>query len=146
MKFNFNFGTQKTTIFQYAITGVILTSIVGTLTQCTKIPEDTWYKDLIKAEQLFPNWFPKQRRVLDDYINHDDHLSGLKAEIAVDRAIADYERLTGDDGKVRIPKPRYSEKPPDSSVCYTKECQSLGGEMRLCAPWVLDCPKENKGS
>ena len=142
MKFNFNFGTQKTTIFQYAITGVILTSIVGTLTQCTKIPEDTWYKALIKVEQLFPNWFPKQRRVLDDYINHDDHLSGLKAEIAVDKAIADYERLTGDDGTVRIPKPRYSEKPPDSSVCYTKECQSLGGEMRLCAPWVLDCPKE----
>jgi hypothetical protein len=30
-------------------------------------------------------------------------------------------------------------KPVDESVCYTDECKKLGGEMRLCAPWVSEC-------
>ena len=60
----------------------------------------------------------------------------------VDAAITEYERLTGDDGSVRIPSPRYSETPVDASVCYTDECQALGGEIRLCAPWLDTCPKE----
>jgi hypothetical protein len=65
-----------------------------------------------------------------------------RIELEVDRAIREYELLTGDDGTVRIPPPRFSEKPVDDSVCYTDECRSLGGEMRLCAPWVDNCPKQ----
>ena len=65
-----------------------------------------------------------------------------RIELEVDKAIRDYERLTGDDGTVRIPSPRRSEKPVDTSVCYTDECRSLGGEIRLCAPWIDDCPKK----
>ncbi|NBU48097.1 MAG: hypothetical protein EBS34_11800, partial [Flavobacteriales bacterium] len=84
--------------------------------------------------------------IINEFILKDPEKLNRRVQRDVDNAIADYERLTGDDGKVRIPKPRYSEKPLDSSVCYTKECQSLGGEIRLCAPWVLDCPEENKGS
>lgn len=74
-----------------------------------------------------------------------DHQKQLdaKVELEVDQAIKEYERLTGDDGYVKIPSPRYSEKPVDPSVCYTDECRALGGEMRLCAPWVLDCPPES---
>jgi hypothetical protein len=63
-----------------------------------------------------------------------------KVELEVDRALEEYYRLTGDYGYVKIPSPRYSEAPVDKSVCYTKECQALGGEIRLCAPWVPDCP------
>jgi hypothetical protein len=63
-------------------------------------------------------------------------------ELKVDTAIREYERLTGDDGRVRIPAPRYSEKPVDTDVCYTDECRSLGGEMRICSPWVDSCPKQ----
>lgn len=66
-----------------------------------------------------------------------------KVELEVDRAIREYERLTGDDGTVRIPPPIHSEKPVDTSVCYTDECKSLGGEMRLCAPWVDSCKEED---
>ena len=65
-----------------------------------------------------------------------------RIELEVDRAIREYELLTGDDGTVRIPPPRFSENPVDDSVCYTDECRSLGGEMRLCAPWVDNCPKQ----
>jgi hypothetical protein len=67
-----------------------------------------------------------------------------KVELEVDRALEEYYRLTGDYGYVKIPSPRYSEAPVDKSVCYTKECQALGGEIRLCAPWVPDCPLTNQ--
>ena len=72
-----------------------------------------------------------------------DHQKQLdaKVELEVDKAIRDYERLTGENGTVRIPLPRYSELPVNPSLCYTAECRSLGGEIRLCAPWIDDCPK-----
>jgi hypothetical protein len=62
-----------------------------------------------------------------------------RTELEVDRAIREYERLTGDDGSVRMPEPIRSEKPVDTTVCYTDECQALGGEIRICAPWVDNC-------
>ena len=62
-----------------------------------------------------------------------------RTELEVDRAIKEYELLTGDDGKIKMPEPIRSEKSIDSSVCYTEECQSLGGEIRICAPWAEDC-------
>jgi len=66
-----------------------------------------------------------------------------RVELEVDRAIREYERLTGDDGTVRIPSPIHSEKPVDNSVCYTDVCKSLGGEIRLCAPWVDNCKEDD---
>ena len=80
---------------------------------------------------------------LPDLPDHQKQLDA-KVELEVDEAIRRYERLTGDDGSVRIPSPRYSEAPVNKSVCYTDECQALGGEMRLCAPWVPDCPLTNQ--
>ena len=62
-----------------------------------------------------------------------------RTELEVDRAIREYQSLTGDDEKIKMPEPIRSEKPIDSSVCYTEECQSLGGEIRICAPWTEDC-------
>ena len=63
-----------------------------------------------------------------------------RVELEVDRALLEYQRLTGDDGRVRMPAPRYSETTVDTDVCYTDECRALGGEMRLCSPWVDNCP------
>jgi hypothetical protein len=62
-----------------------------------------------------------------------------RVELEVDKAIRDYELLTGDTSTVKIPSPKYIEKPIDNSLCYTEECKKLGGEIRLCAPWILDC-------
>jgi len=134
---NFNFGKKKPDIKQYAIIGIVLSSIIATLSQCTHIKENTIW-DLFDEVQR--RYFPQT--IINDFIIKDPEKLDRRVKRDVDAAIAEYERLTGDDGKVRIPKPRYSEKPPDSSVCYTKECRSLGGEMRLCAPWVDGCPKE----
>ena len=137
----FNFGNKKPDIKQYAIVGIVLTSIIAALSQCTKIHENNLW-DIF--DEIQRRYFPQT--IINEFILKDPEKLNRRVQRDVDNAIADYERLTGDDGKVRIPKPRYSEKPLDSSVCYTKECQSLGGEIRLCAPWVLDCPEENKGS
>ena len=62
-----------------------------------------------------------------------------KTELEVDRAIREYEALTKDTEPPRISLPRLIERPLEASKCYTEECKNLGGEMRLCAPWMPDC-------
>ena len=135
--FNFNFGKKKPNIKQYAIIGIVLTSIIATLSQCTGIKQDSIW-DLLDEVQR--KYFPQT--ILNDFVIKDPEKLDRRIKRDVDTAITEYERLTGDDGHVRIPSPRYSETPVDASVCYTDECQALGGEIRLCAPWVDTCPKE----
>ena len=131
--FNFNFGNKKPDIKQYAIVGLVLSSIIGLLSQCTGIKQNNIW-DLLDEVQR--RYFP--HTIINDFIIKDPEKLDRRVHRDVDRAIAEYERLTGDDEKVRISKPRYSEKPPDGSYAQSV----LGGEMRLCAPWVDDCPKE----
>ena len=126
---------QKT--IRFAIIGITLTTIVASFSKCTGIDEKHLY-DLI--DELQRKYFPNTE--LNEYIIKDPKLLDNRIGRDVDKAIAEYERLTGDDGTVRMPSPRYSEKPVDTSVCYTDECKSLGGEMRICAPWVDSCPKQ----
>ena len=130
---------NKKQVINFAIIGIILTSSVGVLTKCTGIDEIHWY-DLI--DEIQRKYFPNSQ--LNDYIIKDDKLLKRRIERDVDKAIKDYEGLTNDDGRATIPSPRRSEKPVDTSVCYTPECQALGGEIRLCAPWVPDCPLTNQ--
>jgi siderophore synthetase component len=124
---------QKT--IRFAIIGITLTTIVASFSECTGIDEKHLY-DLI--DEIQRKYFPNTE--LNEYIIKDPKLLDNRVKRDVDKAIAEYERLTGDDGTVRMPSPRYSEKPVDTSVCYTDECQALGGEMRLCSPWVDNCP------
>ena len=129
----FKFGKQKPDIKQYAIIGIVLSSMIAVLSQCTGIKQDSIW-DLLDEVQR--RYFPQT--ILNEFILKDPEKLDRRVKRDVDAAIAEYERLTGDDGKVRIPSPRYSEKPPDGSYAQSV----LGGEMRLCAPWVDDCPKE----
>ena len=129
----FKFGKQKPDIKQYAIIGIVLSSIIAVLSQCSGIKQDSIW-DLLDEVQR--RYFPQT--ILNDFVIKDPEKLDRRIKRDVDAAIAEYERLTGDDGKVRIPSPRYSEKPPDGSYAQSV----LGGEMRLCAPWVDDCPKD----
>ena len=129
----FKFGKQKPDIKQYAIIGIVLSSIIALLSQCTGIKQDSIW-DLLDEVQR--RYFPQT--ILNDFVIKDPEKLDRRIKRDVDAAIAEYERLRGDDGKVRIPSPRYSEKPPDGSYAQSV----LGGEMRICAPWVDDCPKE----
>ena len=77
---------------------------------------------------------------MNDYIISDPILLDRRIKRDVDSAILEYERLTGDDGRVRMSPSYFSEKPPDGSNAQ----KLLGGEMRICGSWVPDCPKENQ--
>jgi hypothetical protein len=129
----FKFGKQKPDIKQYAIIGIVLSSIIAVLSQCSGIKQDSIW-DLLDEVQR--RYFPQT--ILNEFILKDPEKLDRRIKRDVDAAISEYERLTGDDGKVRISSPRYLEKPPNGSYAQSV----LGGEMRLCAPWVDDCPKK----
>ena len=109
-----------------------MSSIIAVLSQCTGIKETSLWDIFDEVQRRY---FPQT--MLNDFVIKDPEKLDRRIKRDVDAAISEYERLTGDDGKVRIPSPRYSEKPPNGSYAQSV----LGGEMRLCAPWVDDCPK-----
>ena len=122
-------------ITRFIIVSIVSIIIAGLAGQFKIDEKQLWkiYTALIQRLGLEQN--------IPDPPDHQKQLDA-KVELEVDEAIRRYERLTGDDGTVRIPSPRYSERPVDSSVCYTDECRALGGEMRICSPWVDNCPKQ----
>jgi len=132
--FNFNFGKKKPSIFKYAIVGVIFTSTITVISQCTHIPEEKLYDIVDEIQRKIPG------KPLNDYIITDPILLDRRIRRDVDSAILEYERLTGDDGSVRISPSYFSEKAPDGSNAQ----KLLGGELRICGSWVPDCPKENQ--
>jgi hypothetical protein len=135
VKFNFQFGKKKSSIFRYAIIGVVFTSLVTGVSQCTHIPEENIYDFVDEVQRKY---FPQTD--LNDIIINTPQLLERRVHRDVDKAIRDYEDLTGDDGSVRISPSYFSEKAPDKSNAQ----KLLGGEMRICGSWVPDCPKENQ--
>ena len=128
--FNFNFGKKKPDKKQIIIISVVLSAIVATLSQCTGVSSERLW-DLL--DELQRNVFPQT--IINDILLQDPGVVDRRTKRDVDKAIRDYERLTGDSDDVRIPLPRLIEKAPDNSQAQ----KLLGGEMRLCAPWVEDC-------
>lgn len=139
MNFNFNFGNKKPDIKTYAIIGVVLTSIIAFLSNCTGIKEELIW-DLFDEIQREVN----PGTIINDFIIKDPEKLERRINRDVDGAIQDYERLTGDDGRVRITPPRYIEEPINEETCSSKECRSLGPPMRLCSPWWDGCPSGTK--
>lgn len=131
MKFNFNFGKKKTTATKLIIVGLTLTTIITTLSRCSGVKEEHIWDLVDEVQRKLPS------NIVGDIILHDPYKIERRVIRDIDKAIVDYQRLTGDDGSVRILSPRYSELTIDERVCYTRECKSLGGEMRLTAPWYV---------
>jgi hypothetical protein len=132
--FNFNFGKKKPDKKQIILVSIVLSAVVSTLSQCSGAPQERLWDLLDEVQRrLFP------QTIINDVLLQDPGVVDRRVKRDVDKAIRDYERLTGDTGEVKIPLPRLIESPLDTSKCYTEECKSLGGEMRLCAPWVDDC-------
>jgi hypothetical protein len=137
MNFNFNFGKKKPDKKQLILISAILSAIVATLSQCTGAPQDRLWDLLDEVQRsLFP------QTIINDVLLQDPGVVDRRVNRDVDRAIAEYERLTRDSNPPRVPLPRLIEKALDTSKCYTEECKKLGGEMRLCAPWVDSCKQE----
>lgn len=129
---NFNFGNKKPDKKQLLILGVVLSSIIAALSQCTGVSENGLW-DLL--DEIQRKYFPQG--ILNELILQDPHAIERRVKRDVDRAIdevtPEYDRIINES----IKKPRYVEKPPDGSESQ----RLLGGEMRICAPWVDDCPK-----
>ncbi|NBP55955.1 hypothetical protein EBU71_05360 [bacterium] len=133
----FNFGKKKPDIKQYAIIGIVLSSIIATLSQCTGISQNNIW-DLL--DEIQRKYFPQT--IINEFIIKDSEKLNRRIQRDVNKAIRDvtpeYDRIIWEaDQKYRL---RYSEKPIDQNL-QTGESKLLGGEMRICASWVEDCPK-----
>jgi len=132
----FNFGKKKPDIKQYAIIGIVLSSIIAALSQCTGVSENGLW-DLL--DEIQRKYFPQT--ILNEFILKDPDKLNRRIPRDVDRAVDDYIRQSGlkESG---VDKPRYMDEINDETMCYTDECRALAPPMRLCAPWVDDCPKQ----
>lgn len=134
--FNFNFGNKKPDIKQYAIIGIVLSSIIAALSQCTGISANHLW-DLL--DEIQRKYFPQS--IINEFIIKDPEKLNRRVERDVDRAIRnvtpEYDRIISDYDKKY--KPRYVDEKNDGSVCYTDECKALAPPMRICAPWKDDC-------
>ena len=130
---NFNFGKKKTDKKQLIILGLVLSSLIAALSQCTGVSENGLW-DLL--DEIQRKYFPQT--ILNEFILKDPEKLNRRIKRDVDRAInevtPEYDRIINES----IKKPRYVEKAPDGSEAQ----RLLGGEMRICAPWVDDCPKD----
>jgi len=128
---------NKSKVIRFAVIGVVLTTVVSTLSQCTGIDEKSIY-DLV--DEIQRKYFPQTE--LNEYIIKDDKLLKQRIERDVDKAIRqvtpEYDRIIREADKKYQPK--YVEEKNDESLCYSDECKALAPPMRLCAPWVDSCP------
>ena len=136
--FNFNFG-KKPNKKQLIIVGIILSTLIAALSQCSKISENTLWDLLDEIQREF---FPQT--IINDVILKDPDKINRRVERDVTRAIdqvtPEYDRIIREADKKY--QPRYIEEKNDESLCYTDECKALAPPMRLCAPWLDDCPKD----
>ena len=132
---NFNFGKKKPDKKQLIILSLVLSSIIAALSQCTGASEDGLW-DLL--DEIQRKYFPQT--ILNEIFIQDPNKVERRVKRDVDRALAEvtpeYDRIIEESNKRY--KPRYSEKAPDGSEAQ----RLLGGEMRICAVWVDDCPKQ----
>ena len=128
--FNFNFGKKKPDKKQIILISIVLSGIVATLSQCSGVPQERLWDLLDEVQRsLFP------QTIINDVLLQDPGVVERRVERDVDKAIREYEDLTRDSEPPRVPLPRLIEKAPDNSEAQ----RLLGGEMRLCAPWIEDC-------
>ena len=131
---NFNFGNKRPDQKQIILVSVVLSVLIASLSQCTGASQERLWDLLDQVQRRF---FPQS--IINDVLLKDPGIVKRRVERDVDKAIRDYERLTEYSNVPKIPLPRLIEKGVDNSVCYTKQCKSLGGEMRICSPWREDC-------
>ena len=130
-------GKKKVSTKDMFIVSGVLAFIVSGLASCVAMPEE---KIWCVVDQVTR---PLNIEVLEDVKLKIDEIITCRAQKAVgdaiDKVTPEYDRIIEEAD--RKYKPRYVEEPNDESVCYTDECKALAPPMRICAPWVDDCPK-----
>jgi len=138
---NFNFGKKKPDRKQLIIVGITVSIIIAFLSQCTGVSEHKLW-DLL--DEIQRKYFPQG--IINELVIQDPDKLKRRVERDVDNAITqatpEYDKIIKEADKKY--NPIYTEKEVDTSVCKTEDCQSLGGEMRICAPWITDCVEKNE--
>jgi len=131
MQFNFNFGKKKPDKKQLIIVGVVLSTIIATLSQCTGVSEHGLW-DLL--DELQRKYLPQG--ILNEIILQDHDKVNRRVGRDVDRALRDvtkeYDRIISESD--RKYKPQYLEEKNDESLCYSEDCKQLTPPMRMCSP------------
>ena len=132
----FKFGKKKPDIKQYAIIGIVLSSIIAALSQCTGASENGLW-DLL--DEIQRRYFPQT--IINEFILKDPEKLNRRIVRDVDRAIneaiPEYNRFIEEENKKY--KPRYIEEENNDNLCYSDECKKLAPPMRICSVWVEDC-------
>jgi hypothetical protein len=134
--FKFNFGNKKPDKKQLIVVGLVLTTCITVLSQCSKVSENVLWDLLDEIQREF---FPQT--IINEVILKDPDKINRRVERDVDKAIRDvtqeYDRIIFDyDEKY---KQKYLEEKNDENLCYSKECKTLSPPMRICSPWVENC-------
>ena len=132
-----------------SIAAAIIASLLAFLTVQCGISEERFLQFYNELRRKFnPSNLPDKHRVLEELDNElnrriiqNEKLLEQRIKSDVDDAINSYLKETYEDS---VSKPRLIELPIDLNVCYTDECKSLGGELRLCSPWIGTCPNPIK--
>ena len=128
---NFNFGNKKPDKREIIKVSIIVSLLIAALSTFTGISETKLWDML---DELQRKYLPLG--ILNELIIRDPEKTERRVTMDVDVAIEKY--LTENPEDPIIPRPKLVERPPDGSEAQ----KLLGGEMRLCSPWVDDCPKE----
>ena len=138
MQFNFQFGKKKPDKKQLIIVGVVVSTLIAGLSQCTGVSESGLW-DLL--DELQRKYLPQG--ILNEIILQDPNKVNRRVERDVDKAIRDvtreYDRIISDyDQKY---KQKYLEEKNDESLCYSEDCKKLAPPMRICSPVFegIDC-------
>jgi hypothetical protein len=121
-------------ISRFFIFTITISLIITLVSRCSNIPENLIWR---LVDEIQRTYFPNKE--INNKILKDPEKLKKRIEANVDSAISVYKKQTNFQEEVRVPQPRYIELPSDGSRAQNL----LGGEMRLCAPWVPDCPPES---
>jgi len=141
MQFNFQFGKKKPDKKQLIIVGIIVSTLIASLSQCTGVSENGLW-DLL--DEIQRKYFPQG--ILNELILQDPNQVKRRVERDVDKAIRDvtkeYDRII--DKSNEKYKPRYIEETNDESLCYTEDCKKLAPPIRMCSPVFegINCPSK----
>lgn len=139
MQFNFQFGKKKPDKKQLIIVGIVVSTLISVLSQCTGVSEGNLW-DLL--DELQRKYLPQG--ILNEIILQDPDKVNRRVGRDVDRAIRDvtkeYDRIIAELDKKY--KPRYVDEENDESLCYSDDCKKLAPPMRMCSPIfdAIDCP------
>lgn len=124
MKFDFHFGKKKTTVYDYAVIGFIL-SLLRFFALNLGATEENFMSFVDEVNRKFI-----KNDKLNDFIIRDDTWIESRISVEVDNATESYLDLTGDSGEVIIDSPTFTEEVDGEFP--------LGGDLRLTAPYETD--------